>query len=270
MPKKDVDYSNTIIYKICCKDESITDVYVGHTTNFVQRKYLHKHSCNNLDYTLKIYNVIRSNGGWDNWDMVEIAKYNCKDASEARIKEQQHYNELKASLNSCPPCVDMKTYFCDICDLQCKYPNQYNRHINSDKHKNLSSIKFDDNLGAKRAKKGQSKYVCELCDFVCSKKYSWERHILTSKHLEVTESEQMVTEKGQKGQKNCCENCGKEYLSRNGLWKHKKVCKFDETIVSNTTSNDKNSEIKFDKELFMMLINQNKELLEIVKNGTPL
>jgi hypothetical protein len=32
--------------------------------------------------------------------MVEIAKYNCTDATEARIKEQEHYNELKASLNS--------------------------------------------------------------------------------------------------------------------------------------------------------------------------
>ena len=49
MPKTDVDYSNTIIYKICCKDESITDVYVGHTTNFIQRKYSHKISCSNLN-----------------------------------------------------------------------------------------------------------------------------------------------------------------------------------------------------------------------------
>jgi len=35
MPKENIDYSNTIIYKICCSDFSITDLYVGHTTNFV-------------------------------------------------------------------------------------------------------------------------------------------------------------------------------------------------------------------------------------------
>jgi spermidine/putrescine-binding protein len=99
MPKKEVDYSNTIIYKIYCKNEIITELYVGHTTNFIQRKYSHKISCNNLNNDLKIYNVIRSNGGWDNWDMVEIAKYNCKDSTEARIKEQEHYNKLKSYLN---------------------------------------------------------------------------------------------------------------------------------------------------------------------------
>jgi predicted GIY-YIG superfamily endonuclease len=54
MPKEDVDYSNTIIYKIYCKDETITDVYVGYTTNFTQRKYSHKIACNNMNNNLKI------------------------------------------------------------------------------------------------------------------------------------------------------------------------------------------------------------------------
>ena len=35
MPKDIIDYSNTIIYKIYCKNETITDIYVGHTTNFL-------------------------------------------------------------------------------------------------------------------------------------------------------------------------------------------------------------------------------------------
>lgn len=33
MPNKNIDYSNTIIYKIYCKNKFITDIYVGHTTN---------------------------------------------------------------------------------------------------------------------------------------------------------------------------------------------------------------------------------------------
>ena len=37
MQKVEIDYSNTIIYKIVCKDPLIKDVYVGHTTNFVQQ-----------------------------------------------------------------------------------------------------------------------------------------------------------------------------------------------------------------------------------------
>ena len=47
MPKIDIDYSNTIIYKIFCKDPEIKDIYIGHTTNFVQRKYAHKNNCSN-------------------------------------------------------------------------------------------------------------------------------------------------------------------------------------------------------------------------------
>ena len=118
MPKKIIDYSNTIIYKIYCKDECITDIYVGHTTNFIQRKSTHKAACNNQNNDFKIYKIIRENGGWTNWDMIEIAKYNCKDSTEARIKENEHYNQLKATLNSCPPYVDKKNYFCSKCNLQ--------------------------------------------------------------------------------------------------------------------------------------------------------
>ena len=49
MPKKDIDYSKTIIYKIVCNDLNITDVYVGHTTNFIKRKARHKYDCNNIN-----------------------------------------------------------------------------------------------------------------------------------------------------------------------------------------------------------------------------
>ena len=32
-----VDYQKTFIYKLCCRDPTITDIYVGHSTNFKQR-----------------------------------------------------------------------------------------------------------------------------------------------------------------------------------------------------------------------------------------
>ncbi len=47
MPKTKIDYSKTIIYRIVCKDLSITECYVGHTTNFTKRKCQHKNDCNN-------------------------------------------------------------------------------------------------------------------------------------------------------------------------------------------------------------------------------
>ena len=45
MPKVEMNYSNTIIYKIVCKDVSIKECYVGQTTNFTKRKCSHKSNC---------------------------------------------------------------------------------------------------------------------------------------------------------------------------------------------------------------------------------
>ena len=106
MPKTDIDYSNTIIYKITCKDTEIKDVYVGHTTNFVQRKHAHKQGCINpksSNYDCKLYNTIREKGGWTNWRMEILNFFNCFDHYEARQKEQEYFISLNANLNSIQP-----------------------------------------------------------------------------------------------------------------------------------------------------------------------
>jgi hypothetical protein len=106
MPKKDMDYSRTIIYRIVCKDTSITDCYVGHTTNFTKRKCNHKSSCNNekeKNYNLNVYQFIRNNGGWDNFNMIEIEKYPCNDANEALKRERYNLELYNATLNSLIP-----------------------------------------------------------------------------------------------------------------------------------------------------------------------
>jgi hypothetical protein len=97
-----VDYSKTIIYKIVCNDETVTDVYVGSTTNFKSRISCHKSKCIN-NYNRKIYNLINANGGWDNWTMVEVEKYSCNDFQECRKRELEIFNQLKANLNTCKP-----------------------------------------------------------------------------------------------------------------------------------------------------------------------
>jgi hypothetical protein len=103
MPKKEIDYSNTVIYKIVCNDLTITECYVGHTTNFIQRKHKHKFSCSSnthIAYNYKIYQFIRANGGWDNWSMIEIEKFSCKDINEATARERHWYEILNSNLNS--------------------------------------------------------------------------------------------------------------------------------------------------------------------------
>ena len=42
MPRKPINYKKVIIYKLACNDLLITDLYVGHTTDFTNRKKLIK------------------------------------------------------------------------------------------------------------------------------------------------------------------------------------------------------------------------------------
>jgi hypothetical protein len=106
MPRKPIDYSKTIIYKLVCNDLNIKDLYVGHTTDFKNRKRCHKSDCSNpisRSYNYKVYKCIRENGGWNNWSMIEIEKYPCKDVNEAISRERYNYELLGGTLNSCVP-----------------------------------------------------------------------------------------------------------------------------------------------------------------------
>ena len=101
MPKTQMDYSHTIIYKICCNDISINDIYVGHTTNFIKRKYQHKTCCTNEN--TRVYQKIRETGGWNNWSMIQIEEYNCTNKREAEMRERYWIEKLNATLNCINP-----------------------------------------------------------------------------------------------------------------------------------------------------------------------
>ena len=114
MPKKPIDYSKGFIYRLVCKDLSVKEIYVGSSTNFRQRKAQHKCSCTkegNRDYYCKVYEYIRNNGGWDNWDMVLLEKYPCNDKYELTKRERYWTEELKASLNSNVPSRTQEEYY---------------------------------------------------------------------------------------------------------------------------------------------------------------
>ena len=91
-----------IIYEISCFDTNITDIYIGSTTNFRVRKNKHKTDCNNINsksYNLYIYNIIRANGGFNNWDMHPIEQIECKTKIESRIREQYWIEKNQSKLN---------------------------------------------------------------------------------------------------------------------------------------------------------------------------
>ena len=108
MPKKPINYDNTIIYKLCCKDPTINKIYIGHTTNFIKRKQQHKSIYNNInqkEYNSYKYHFIRNNGGWDNWCMIEIIKLKCMNIYDALRVERQYIEQLKATLNMNRPII---------------------------------------------------------------------------------------------------------------------------------------------------------------------
>lgn len=114
MPRLPIDYTRTIIYKLVCKDTKIKDCYVGATTDFTKRKYAHKHCCineNSKDYNLNVYQFIRANNGWNNWDMIMIEEYNtCKNKLESDTRERYWIEILGAILNNIIPSQSLQEW----------------------------------------------------------------------------------------------------------------------------------------------------------------
>jgi hypothetical protein len=92
-------------------------------------------------------------------------------------------------------------------------------------------------LGDKKIPKNPQKYLCLICDYNTYNKKDYDKHLSTVKHkkrIYVTNGDTKIPENPQF----ICENCYKQYTSRNGLWKHKKVCTHsnDDKIVEKLTS----------------------------------
>lgn len=100
------DYNNTVIYEIICKDPTVTDFYIGSTCNFRKRKYDHKHVTKtetNQDYNCPLYKCIRDHGGWENWEMLPIARVTCVDKLEKFMWERKYIKRLRPTINKSVP-----------------------------------------------------------------------------------------------------------------------------------------------------------------------
>jgi hypothetical protein len=276
MPKTEIDYANTIIYKITCNDKQVTDVYVGHTTNIVQRKYAHKQSCinsKNINYNNRVYEVIRANGGWSNWSLEIINCYNCADQYAAKKKEQEYIDLLQATLNNnepvatsneeasgkkTPPHINEKTmFYCETCQIQCATNKALEDHNKTKRH--LKNIDVVTNFTPKNAET----FECAACYFKCSKQSDWDRHLSTDKHFGNTLGNTGNTENAPVNL--TCEFCNKLYKSRKGLWGHNKVCNGTENVIIHNT---------LSSHMFPTSSNEIKMLttlvLDMVKNNTDL
>ena len=255
MPRKEIDYSNTVIYKITCNDDSIKEIYVGHTTNFVQRKHTHKQSCidsKSGNYNLKLYKTIREHGGWENWNMEVVVYLNCSNSYEAKKKEMEYYGLLHSTLNSIQPLPKVIP----------SVPVE-NKIIKQLGDKDIFTESTDIKVACENTQ--VPNFVCKPCNFVCNKICHWKRHIDTKKHTSLSEKHNVFTDSSTSNLGNNikykCSKCNKNYKSSPGLWYHKKKC--NPEIQNHTTieiPKNKNVEEPSLAEMFVELMKQNKEL----------
>jgi hypothetical protein len=118
---------------------------------------------------------------------------------------------------------------------------------------------------SKKLPKVAIKFNCDYCNYSTCKKSSFDKHLSTDKHKKNENDSNLVvndSDKLLKVAKYKCV-CGKIYKYDSGYYRHKKKCyeinKEDLIVKENTT---------IDKDLIMMLVKQNSELLEVIKNGT--
>jgi len=136
------DYSKAVIYKLVCNDLNIKDIYVGSTCNFINRKYTHKSMCNNekgQNYNLAVYQCIRFNGGWDNFSMVMIEQFSCKNKRELETRERFWIEKLQSTLNRLIPTRNWKEYREDNKEQYREQTKKY-RENNKEKIKEYESL----------------------------------------------------------------------------------------------------------------------------------
>jgi hypothetical protein len=213
MPRKPINWANTIIYVI----RSLADptlIYVGSTTDYIKRKNKHKSCCKSAQ--TKLYEMIRANGGWDSFSMVEHSKFPCENKRHAEKEEERVRLELQANLNTIRAYrtpeqkveqtkENGKKYYelhkVEIAEQQkkhyeenkldiLKYHKEY-KELHKEENKEYQKKYYEENKEYKKEcyelkkeeilEKHKEKITCE-CGCIVTK-YGYNRHCLSQKHI---------------------------------------------------------------------------------------
>jgi hypothetical protein len=121
------------------------------------------------------------------------------------------------------------------------------------------------------------KFYCSNCSISCSRNSEWLRHIETKKHKINKNGENSII-LATTVTPNIC-GCGKQYKDRTGLWRHKKKCvtEINNKLIDVEDNEEINNKItpelimsilQQNKELQQMLVEQNKTIIELSKNNS--
>ena len=123
------------VYSIQCKDKEVKDLYIGSCKNYRKRYNRHNEDYKNSNFN--VYQFIRQNGGWDNWEFIVEVKTDDLSKEDRLILEQVYIDLLEPSLNS-------KNAF--GWDMERKKNNDKNykkEYRNTDKYINSRKIKIN-------------------------------------------------------------------------------------------------------------------------------
>lgn len=122
----------------------------------------------------------------------------------------------------------------------------------------------------KKVPKSSAKFYCKNCDYSASRRSQYDRHLLTAKHQNVDNVDTFIDKKFQteiifkehKDKYKCI--CGKMYKHRQSLSVHRKKCEFKLDSTNEIIIKEKDNTQIITTELIMELINQNKNLQDML------
>jgi len=167
------------IYKLRHKDDlKETNIYIGSTKNIKQRMHEHRSYCNNVDgkkYNQEKYKYIRDNGGWENWEMLEIEK--CDNEEEAILSEDYLFDLLQPTLNTLRPYRSAE----ENKKLKAEYQKKWYA-LNPEKRAEQQKKVYDKNKH-KYAAKNSARVTCE-CGLECTHGHLSD-HRKTQRHIDL-------------------------------------------------------------------------------------
>jgi hypothetical protein len=204
----------------------------------------------------------------------KLSYNNCYYISSQNNEKQQNILTHKKNLSLNGTNMELKkilknseNIFCECCNYTATRLHDFKTHLLTSKH--LLNV----NGNNEALKNNVDYFQCSTCNFITSKKSNFEKHILSKKHIN-------ENKKNVDTNLNCCSICDKKFVYASGLWKHKQKCfrkEESENLPKNVQENTQNSGISTDlvleilkqnKDLQNVLIEQNKQIIELSKNNS--
>jgi hypothetical protein len=134
-----------------------------------RRKAQHKSACHNKKqtktYNLTVYKFIRENGGFNNWDLIELHKFSCENKREKELEERKWIEMTKPALNKSLPFHEdrreyYKRYYLDVKIQKREYMKKNNENFKKEREETkqlLDSKKINGKLPRLQKKEIYSK-----------------------------------------------------------------------------------------------------------------